>query len=254
MEKTENYKNLLKHLKAGKEFKIAFIGDSLTSCEWIHPNWRDTFEYILKFGFVEFEGKDAYLPEWLLKFYNYSLDGASTREFLLQSEKAIKEVNPDLVIAMGTSNDYELKISIAEHKTNIEKMFKLLGKSVGHFVYSPDLYSGDTKLNEAYEEYILSLMQIPTEKNQIIVNGYDIFSFYPYREFYTLEKDITELTDEEKEDAIKGKLAIDYVHPNILGNIYIAKMFLENIFGIEVDPDVYLKDLRTDRVKLPRWK
>ncbi len=46
----------------------------------------------------------------------------------------------------------------------------------------------------------------------------------------------------------------DPIHPNALGNVYIAKMFLEEVFGIEVNPEKFLDDTRSDTVKYPRWK
>jgi len=33
--------------KTGK-YTICFTGDSITSCEWVHPNWRDIIVYVLQ--------------------------------------------------------------------------------------------------------------------------------------------------------------------------------------------------------------
>ena len=145
MNKTPLYQKIRDIIKSGKEYKIVFIGDSLTSAEWVHPNWRDAFEYILKFSFEEFDGDDWWIPEWNLKFYNYSLDGASSRDFLHQVSIAEEEVNPDLFIIMGTSNDTELGISVQEHTDNLKKIFDLTQTQ-------EDLAEVKDKLTSYYEE------------------------------------------------------------------------------------------------------
>ena len=231
------YQKILKELQAGEQYKIAFIGDSLTSAEWVHPNWRDAFEYILKFSFEEFKNEDWWIPEWNLKFFNYSLDGASSKDFLLNVETALSEVNPDLFIIMGTSNDIELNITPEESRENLVKIFEML--ETKDVVYTPDIYSGDAMLNKAYEPYIEEIMQISTNDNILRFNGNEVFSKYPVDKFYTLDSD--------------GNSIKDLVHPNSLGNVYITKMFLENIFDIQVNPERYLEDIRSDIVKYPRW-
>ena len=234
------YQKILKKLQAGEQYKIAFIGDSLTSAEWVHPNWRDAFEYILKFSFEEFKNEDWWIPEWNLKFFNYSLDGASSKDFLLSTEVALKEVNPDLFIIMGTSNDIGLNIPVEKSKENMGEIFEILqSKDV---IYSPDIYSGDEVLNNAYKPYVEEILQLPRSSNIFMVNGFELFSKYPSEDFYTLDLDNSETS------------AKDLVHPNSLGNVYIAKMFLENVFGIEISPEKYVDDILSNTVKFPRWR
>lgn len=252
MKKTSHYNNLLKALKSGKEYSFAFIGDSLTSAEWVHPNWRDVFEYMLKFSFSEFEGKDWWIPEWNLKFYNYALDGASTRDFLSQTDKMLSGIKVDCAIVMGTCNDLELGITVEEYTSNFKQTFNKINDFCDIFVYSPGIYSADVTKNENYLPYMKSAMGIPLAHKQININGYEIFFQYDWKRLYTLEKDLSELNVDEKRRFKKdGFRAIDKVHPNALGNVYIAKMFLEGIYGIEVNPERYLEDVRSDRVKYP---
>ncbi|KKS30698.1 MAG: hypothetical protein UU92_C0021G0013 [candidate division WWE3 bacterium GW2011_GWA1_42_12] len=42
-----------KSLKENGSYRILFLGDSITSAEWVHPNWREIVEYVLKeeFGY-----------------------------------------------------------------------------------------------------------------------------------------------------------------------------------------------------------
>lgn len=245
MQKTKEYLYILDLLKNKKEFKFVIIGDSITSGEWVLPNWRNIFEYILKFGFEELPGKDKWIAEWNLKFFNYSLDGATTKNFRRQVDLALKEVKPDCVILMGTSNDIEKGISVKEHVSNLEKIFKKLARKTKFFVYSPDIYSKDEKLNSDYQPYIVEALKTKGYLNKIVVNGYEESKKFPLEKIFTLKLEPFERKENGPE--------IDYVHPNQLGNAYLAKMFLEKIFGLEMNPEKYIKDLRSDTVKLPTW-
>lgn len=236
MHKTDTYLKVLDRLKEGKAFKISFIGDSLTSCEWIHPNWREMFEYVLKFSFEEFTGDDWWIPEWNIKFFNYSLDGGTTKNFKESVKDCEKEVNPDMYIVMGTSNDSYFKISPKESRKNIEDIFGILKDK--QVIYSPDIKCNDSKYDKRDIPYIEEILKISFPKNVLFINGYEISKKFDPKKIYTLVE--------------KGK--IDMVHPNVLGNGYIAKMFLENVFGIEIDVEKYLKDVKSNKVKFPRWK
>jgi len=245
MNKAPLYNQIFNTLLSKKRYKIVFIGDSLTSTEWNHPNWREVFEYILKFSFDEFTDEEWWIPEWNINFFNYALDGASTKNFLEQAKLSKKEINPNLYIIMGTSNDIELGFSIEEHIQNLTKIFNVTkGK---HVIYTPDLYSKNEASNKAYEGYVKASLNIKTEENVFKFNGYEIFKTYPINNFYTLKLD----NDIDSNDL---NFKNDPVHPNVLGNIYIAKMFLEENFGIKVNSEQYLEDIRSDTVKYPRWK
>ncbi|HOU75897.1 MAG TPA: hypothetical protein PK957_02140 [Candidatus Dojkabacteria bacterium] len=165
---------------------------------------------------------------------------------------ALKEVKPNCVVVMGTCNDYELGIDVKEHTSNLDKMFKRLEKSCDLFIYSPDIYSADRIQNERYIPYLESALGIPLIREQKNINGYKIYSQYDWKRFYTLEKAPNELSEEELKTFNETKMqAIDKIHPNALGNVYIAKMFLEELYGIEVDPERYLASLRGDKIKYP---
>jgi hypothetical protein len=236
MHKKPLYNKILEILLDKKRYKIAFIGDSLTSTEWIHPNWREVFEYVLKFSFDEFSGEDWWIPEWNLCFFNYALDGASTEDFLEQVKLAEEEVNPNLYIIMGTSNDVELGIDKENHINNLKEIFNILSNK--DVIYSPNICSKEEEINRMYQEYKQEIFKMNFPKNIYKIDGYEISESYPRENFYTLE-----------DNSVK-----DLVHPNVLGNIYIAKMFLEGCFGIEVNPEKYLKDIFSGTVKYPKWK
>ena len=48
-----------------QKFKIVFYGDSTTSTEWVHPNWRGIIEYVIKMELENFD-KTQGSPTWLI--------------------------------------------------------------------------------------------------------------------------------------------------------------------------------------------
>lgn len=88
------------------------------------------------------------------------------------------------------------------------------------------------------------LKTLKTNKT-LVIDGHSEFKKYPLEKLLTLELDPLER---------KPNMPIaDPVHPNSLGNIYIAKMILENAFGISVNPEKFLKEIRSDRIKSCGW-
>ena len=89
---------LKNHLLSGKRFKIVFLGDSITSAEHVHPNWREIVEYVLK---EELSKKvDWKIPSWGTRCFNSGFDGATTKDivdrlepdvFIYKPETALKE-------------------------------------------------------------------------------------------------------------------------------------------------------------------
>ena len=62
-------------------YKIVFLGDSITSAEWVHPNWREIVEYVLREELsAKFE--DWKLPSWGVRCVNSGFDGSTTRDWL----------------------------------------------------------------------------------------------------------------------------------------------------------------------------
>jgi hypothetical protein len=51
------------YLNKNDKFRIVFVGDSITSTEWVHPNWREIIEYVIK---EELEKiiSDWRIPSW----------------------------------------------------------------------------------------------------------------------------------------------------------------------------------------------
>src|SRR5260221_375006 len=68
------------------------------------------------------------------------------------------------------------------------------------------------------------------------VNLFDASEEFPSDRIYTFKSGENDPKENIKEDDL------DYWHPNQLGNAYIAKVILKEVFGIGFDPEKYIKD------------
>ncbi|MEA3449779.1 MAG: hypothetical protein U9Q85_02265 [Patescibacteria group bacterium] len=57
-----------------------------------------------------------------------------------------------------------------------------------------------------------------------------------------MKKIFTFVSENGNADAGIEPGAIDFGHPNQLGNAYIAKIILKEIFDIDFDPELYIKE------------
>jgi lysophospholipase L1-like esterase len=217
-------------IKSKGRFWIAFTGASNVSCEWVHPNWRGIVEYVLQEEMTNYLG-DWKKAEWGVKGFNFGYDGATTKD-ILEKVDYIKLVSPDLVIAMLGGNDEVFKISIAEHVGNIKNIIRELKTKV---VWCTSIATGSPDKNKRYEPYSKACMQIPEDDNLQLVDLFNIYKSFPLRKFYTFK------SEENVPEHIKEG-EIDFLHPNQLGEAYVAKAVLKEVFGIEFDPELYWKD------------
>lgn len=212
-----------KKLKESGKFWIAFVGDSLTSCEWVHPNWREIVEYVLK-DKLQRTFKDWKIPSWGIRCFNCGYDGATTRDIVAKTDE-ILDLKADLVIAMIGSNDAILDVPVEEHGKNMKIIAKRLGGVMTN-QFRP--------LNEVsakrYEPYLKK------DEGLGLKNFIDID-----KEFKTEWRFFTFKSEENPEEGIKEGEP-DYWHPNQLGNAYLAQIFLEKIFGIDFDPEKFWRE------------
>lgn len=205
-------------IKKNGKYWIAFVGDSITSCEWVHPNWREIVQYVLN---------DKLELDWGLRCFNFGYDGATSRD-ILEKVDLIKSVNPDLVVLMIGSNDPVLGVNVDEHKRNAIKIESGL-----------DTKTIFTTSNRPWNEDAVSrcMPYIEVDRNIGFSNFVDLFKIsesFPQEKIYTFESEAI-----PEENIKEGDL--DYWHPNQLGNSYIASVFLKEIFGIDFDPELYIK-------------
>jgi hypothetical protein len=95
----------------------------------------------------------------------------------------------------------------------------------------------------------LCLPYVEIQRNFKLNNFIDLYresDGFPKERIYTFVSEC----DIPEEHINKGDL--DFWHPNRLGNAYIAKVILKNIWGIEFDPEKYIET--TDKgYKLPEY-
>jgi len=209
-------------LKSGERFWIAFTGDSKTSCEWVHPNWREIVEYVIKEELQKNYGDNWRIPSWGIRCFNFGYDGATTKDILEHADD-INLIKPDLLISIMGSNDMKMSIGIEEHVENIKEIINKINTNV---VWCTSILSIDETRNRIYATYADALLKIPESENLQLINMLKAFSDFPLNNFFTF----------------KDKNSADLTHPNQLGNAYIAKVILKEVFEIDFDPEKYWKE------------
>ena len=217
----------IKHaLESKGKYWIVFTGDSITSCEWVHPNWRDIVIYAVQ---------NPLTSNPNLKGFNFAYDGATTKDILDKLDE-ITLVKPDLVISLMGGNDPAFNIPVSEHVSNIEKIVDRLISSGSKVVWSNSTpaATGSPK-NAQYEPYVKASMKIPAGKNLQFLDMFNLYQQFP------LDRIFTFISEENPMEGIKAGEP-DLQHPNQLGNAYIAKVILEKVFGVSFDPEKYISD------------
>lgn len=229
------------------EYRITFIGDSITSTEWEHPNWRGIFEYILKEELIK-EVKDWKLASWGVRCFNYAYDGGTTRDFLNRLEM-ILSLNSHMIIGLVGGCERAEGIAPEEHGKNLDLIVERIKKSGSKFVFASTT-PGLTDYQKLYPPFEPFIREVIEKHNLEFLDLFHELQEYDLSRFYTFK------TTQEDAAASEGIAisagSIDYVHPNQLGNAYIAKHVLQRIFGIGMDPELYIKDTLAGE-KYPRY-
>ena len=244
MKKTEILESIISKLLKGKIYKIVFIGDSITSTEWVHPNWREIVEYVLKYYLCD-RFEDWTTSHWNIRCINAGLNGGGTDDFLKYIEKEILTYKPDLVFCIGTDADVSKGMSAKVHSKNVAKIKNILSKNVPYYVFGTDIASGDKAKNASYLLHLKEVKKLKINQNEVFINLFREFQNYDPTPFFTFMLPKDELGGREP-----GSL--DYVHPNSLGNAYLAKILLQKVFGISFNPEKYIEDTIKGK-KYPRF-
>lgn len=226
--------------KTGK-YWIAFVGDSITSTEWVHPNWREIVEYVLKEE-LQKVAEDWRIPSWGIRCFNFGFDGSTTADILKKIEE-IKLVKPDMVIGLMGGNDPTLGISVDDSLKNIKQIVEKLETQVVWCNSTPA--GGGDKKNIQYEPYAKAFMEMEGIDNLQKINMFTDYQKFPTEKFFTF------ISEENVVEGIKAG-EIDQQHPNQLGNAYIAKIILKEVWGVEFDPEKYMGEVNGGE-KLPRY-
>lgn len=222
-------------LEQSGKYWIAFTGDSITSTEWVHPNWREIVEYVLKEEMTKLLNGNWKLSEWGIRCFNFGFDGSTTKD-IVEKVPDVLLVKPNLVIGLMGGNDPTFGISVDDSVKNVQEIMSKLNHEGTKVAWCTSTPAGhDSKKNPEYEPYAQALVNniYNTDKTQFI----DMFSIYQQ---FPLERFFTFTSEEVAVESIKEGDP-DLQHPNQLGNTYIAKVILKEIFDITFDPEKYME-------------
>lgn len=221
--------DIQKQIDENGKYWIAFVGDSITSCEWVHPNWREIVQYVLN---------DKLDGDWGFRGFNFGYDGSTTKD-ILEKVDYIKSVNPDLVIMMIGGNDPFLNVSVEEHIKNINEIKTKLNTE---FILSTDNKPWNDFAVSKYLPYVEADKKLGFDK---FINLFEVSDSFPKERIYTF------ISEENPVENIKAG-DLDYWHPNQLGNAYIAEVILKEVFNIDFNPELYIRDT-VEGQKTPRY-
>jgi lysophospholipase L1-like esterase len=222
-----------KTLETSGKYWIAFVGDSITSTEWVHPNWREIVEYVLKEELQpKFESWKT--ASWGIRGINHGYDGSTTKD-IWEKMDTILNSQPDLLIGLMGGNDRLFGIKPEETKKYVENIIskaKETGTRVAWCNSIPAHYQVDK--NQEYESYAKATMEIKSTPEVFLIDMFNKYQQFDLDRFFTFK------SEANPEEGIKEGEK-DYWHPNQLGNAYIAKIILEEVFGISFDPEKYIQ-------------
>lgn len=237
--------DVISSLKDRGKYWISFTGDSITSCEWVHPNWRDIVIYVLQDKATELLNGDWKLAEWGIKGFNFAYDGATTKDI---SEKMddILLIKPQMVIGLIGGNDPVLGVSVEKSVEYISNIADAVLNSGAKLVWCNSTSAGKgSKKNQEYEPYAKAFMEMPAKDGMQKIDMFNIYQKFPTEKFFTF------ISEENPVEGIKAGEP-DLQHPNQLGNAYIAKVILKEVFDIGFDPEKYIADTLSG-IKLPGY-
>lgn len=227
---------LKRRLLSGKGVNIVFIGDSITSTEWVHPNWREIVEYCIKDKMSE-EIKDWTIPSWKIRCFNCGFDGSTTLDVLKLFDSQIGPLKPTIAVYLENTNEIHYDITPKEHKKNVRILLNKLFRTCDYVVVFNMISGNKEWYNKKLSGYYNAVKSMKFNSKTKLIDGFKEYSNYNLNRFFTFKSPGNPVLSMKPGD-------IDFVHPNQLGNAYIAKLVLEKGFGIKFDPERYMKDTK----------
>lgn len=230
-----NLDTIKNQLRTTGKFWIVFTGDSITSTEWVHPNWREIVEYVLKEETTKKLDGDWKLSEWGIRTFNFGFDGSTTKD-IVEKVPDILLVKPDLLIGLMGGNDPTFAVTVEQSVQNVQEIITILNQNGSKVAWCTSTPAGyGSKKNPEYEPYAKSLISNIQNSNQAqIIDMFTLYQQFPLDKFFTFTSEEIAVEGIKEGDP-------DLQHPNQLGNAYIAKVILKEIFGIEFNPERYME-------------
>ena len=225
--------DMKKDLLLGKKIDIVFIGDSIASTEWVHPNWREIVEYVLKEELTK-QIKDWKIPSWNIRCFNHGYDGSTTID-ILERVETIMYNKPYIAIYLENTNEIHYDFTPLQHKKNVEKLINKLFKSCKYVITANSICGNKISYNKKLSKYSDIVKKIKFNNKTVFINTFEEYAKFDLKKFFTFKSTGNPALGLKPGD-------IDFVHPNQLGNAYIAKIILEKGFDIEFNPEKYIAE------------
>ena len=243
-------KEIEKKIKKEDIFKIVFYGASTTVVAYSFPNWSEIMKYALREKFEEIVG-DWKAPYWFIQSFNGGLDGASSRDLLINLERFVIKENPDLVFLSASKNDAYYNFKVKETEKNTRQIIEKLLKHEIKVIFTASIPSSSESRNNKINNFVENDRNIAFEykdnSNFLFVDFFKLIKKKYRGKMYTLIQESNEkITDSKLGD-------VDTIHFNKYGNVVIASILLKKCFGIEFNADKFMKDIKDDTRKNPRF-
>ncbi len=231
-------------LTNNEKLKIVYLGDSITSCEWVHPNWPSIVRYVLEEEFTKDLG-DWKGPSWGLRMFNAGLNGGTSEDMLDYLGEYVLSQKPAMLMYVISSNDRHYEFGNEQFANNLRILLDRT-KEIPHRVVLSTISSHEETKQGQMDGYYGELSEIFPQPGVQFVDLYSLSHNFPKDRIYTFK--LSE--GEEFGDRKAGD--IDPFHPNRLGNAYIAHAVLKEVFGVDFDPEKFMRDTFDD-LKYPQY-
>lgn len=184
--------------------------------------------------------------DWNIRTINSGLNCATTEALAKNLKHHVLFYKPSLVILIAGKNDALFDRTVIEHAKNIKEICSTIKKNNIDIIYASSTPTLKKSINEKYETYANAAFESLKKLNIPCIDMFNKYKQFDLKRLFTFR-----FEHGNKELQVKPG-GIDPAHPNQLGNAYIAKILLKEIFGIEFDPEIYLKDTSAGKKK-PRY-
>ena len=231
-------------------FKIVFYGASTTTVTYSFPNWAEIIRYVLRERLDEIIG-DWKAPAWFIQSFNAGLDGASSEDLFENLERFVIKESPDLIFLSISKNDLYYNFKLKETEKYTKQIIDRLLKEGVKIVFTTSIPSSDEKRNNNTMIFASNDRKIAFDYKDapgfLFVDFFKLINEKHFDKMYTLIQESNEkITNSRKGD-------IDTIHFNKYGNAIVASILLKECFGIEFNVEKFVKDIKNDTRKNPRF-
>lgn len=246
--------NLIKEIenkiKSENIYKIVFYGASTTTVTYSFPNWAEIMRYVLREKLDEIIGNWK-VPSWFIQSFNGGLDGASSKDLLMNLERFVIKEDPDAVFLSASKNDAYYNFEVGETERNIKRIIEKLLKNEIKVIFTTSIPSSSEDRNNRINNFVENDRNIASKykdnSNFLFVDFFKLIEKKYRGKMYTLIQESNEkITDSKRGD-------IDTIHFNKYGNAVITSVLLKECFGIDFNIDKFMKDIKDDTRKNPRF-